>query len=129
MINMRYFATYDTDGSYTGFYSDEWHGDNIPTPNIELTEAQWKEANSTRCRYHNGQHEVWDYSQQELDDSAMNGVRSTRGLLLKESDWTQMPDSPLTETKKQEWAAYRQQLRDLPATVDLLNIIYPTKPI
>jgi hypothetical protein len=26
-----------------------------------------------------------------------------------------MPDSPLSDTKKAEWATYRQELRDLPA--------------
>tara|TARA_R110000737_G_scaffold314871_1_gene324737 strand:+ start:69 stop:293 length:225 start_codon:yes stop_codon:yes gene_type:complete len=37
-----------------------------------------------------------------------------REILLKESDWTQMPDSPLSESKKAEWVKYRQVLRDLP---------------
>ena len=32
------------------------------------------------------------------------------------SDWTQLPDSPLSSTKKTEWATYRQTLRDLPAS-------------
>ena len=40
--------------------------------------------------------------------------REKRDRLLKASDWTQMPDSPLSESKKAEWAAYRQALRDLP---------------
>jgi len=33
--------------------------------------------------------------------------------LLYESDWTQLPDAPVD---RQAWAAYRQQLRDFPAT-------------
>ena len=40
-------------------------------------------------------------------------LRKHRNRLLKESDWTQAPDSPLTDSKKQEWATYRQQLRDI----------------
>lgn len=51
-----------------------------------------------------------------------------RNALLVASDYTQLPDSPLTDTKKQEWAIYRQQLRDLPTTVDLTNITWPSKP-
>ena len=43
-------------------------------------------------------------------------MRSKRDALLAQSDWTQMPDSPLTDAKKQEWADYRQNLRDFPAT-------------
>jgi hypothetical protein len=43
-------------------------------------------------------------------------MRIRRDELLYRSDWTQMPDSPLTDAKKTEWATYRQQLRDFPAT-------------
>ena len=55
--------------------------------------------------------------------------KTTRNNLLSESDWTQLTDNALTDAKKQEWAVYRQQLRDLPAnTKDIANPIYPTKP-
>lgn len=37
-----------------------------------------------------------------------------RNRRLEASDWTQMADSPLSDTKKAEWATYRQALRDLP---------------
>ena len=40
--------------------------------------------------------------------------REKRDRLLQASDWTQMSDSPLSDTKKAEWATYRQALRDLP---------------
>lgn len=36
-----------------------------------------------------------------------------RNGLLNNSDWTQMPDSPLSAEKKAEWAVYRQALRDM----------------
>lgn len=56
-------------------------------------------------------------------------LRSERNELLKLSDWTQVPDSPLDSTKKQQWATYRQALRDLPAnTTDPANPTWPTKP-
>ena len=56
-------------------------------------------------------------------------MRAWRDALLAESDWTQMPDSPLTDSKKAEWATYRQQLRDFPETwspADTVN--FPDKP-
>lgn len=37
-----------------------------------------------------------------------------RNNRLAASDWTQMPDAPLSDIKKQEWATYRQALRDIP---------------
>jgi len=62
--------------------------------------------------------------------------RNIRDSLLSRCDWTQSPDSPLTEEKKAEWATYRQSLRDLPITItnpksmviDLIHENWPTKP-
>ena len=45
-----------------------------------------------------------------------SGMRYDRNRLLAESDWTQMPDSPLTDEQRAAWSAYRQALRDFPAT-------------
>lgn len=39
--------------------------------------------------------------------------RELRNSLLSETDWTQISDSPLNDSKKAEWATYRQALRDL----------------
>ena len=59
-------------------------------------------------------------------------IREKRNRKLLDSDWTQMPDSPLSDSKKAEWATYRQQLRDLPSSYtdddDLNSIVFPTKP-
>ncbi len=59
-------------------------------------------------------------------------IRIQRNELLKESDWTQVADSPLTETKKTEWATYRQALRDLPSSntsaTSIDDITFPTEP-
>jgi hypothetical protein len=40
-------------------------------------------------------------------------MRNHRDRLLKESDWTQVADSPVD---REAWATYRQALRDFPAT-------------
>ena len=49
-------------------------------------------------------------------------IRQRRNALLKESDWTQLADVALTADQKTAWAQYRQQLRDLPQTLDIANI-------
>jgi len=36
--------------------------------------------------------------------------------MLYASDWTQIPNNPLTAAKSAEWAVWRQQIRDFPAT-------------
>jgi hypothetical protein len=51
-----------------------------------------------------------------------------RNRYLSESDWTQLPDSPLNESKRNEWVIYRQSLRDITNQEDPFNIIWPIKP-
>lgn len=41
-------------------------------------------------------------------------VRAKRDLMLRDSDFAVLPDSPMSETKKEAWRVYRQALRDLP---------------
>jgi hypothetical protein len=61
-------------------------------------------------------------------DSKWTQIRTTRNQYLVESDWTQLPDSPLTTEKKAEWTTYRQELRDITLQEDPFNIVWPTKP-
>ena len=59
----------------------------------------------------------------------IGALRHMRDVLLRESDWTQFTDSPLSDSKKTEWKTYRQSLRDLPATEsDPENVTFPTAP-
>jgi len=66
----------------------------------------------------------------EIKQAIMRGERNDK---LGLSDWTQVPDlvtsGAMTSTKQNEWATYRQALRDLPAnTSDWDNISWPTEP-
>jgi len=54
-------------------------------------------------------------------------ARAKRDKLLAASDWTQLPDSPLTEATILEWKVYRQALRDLNMT-DPDKLVWPTPP-
>ena len=56
-------------------------------------------------------------------------LRNERDDLLLFSDFTQLADTGLTDSKKAEWVTYRKSLRDLPAnTSDPANPTWPTKP-
>lgn len=56
-------------------------------------------------------------------------VRAQRNSLLTLCDWTQLPDAPLTDGEKQEWAEYRQALRDVPEQTGFPeNVIWPSTP-
>lgn len=56
-------------------------------------------------------------------------ARTSRDLLLKETDWTQLPDAALDQLEKAAWVAYRQALRDVPQQNDFPNnIVWPISP-
>lgn len=71
---------------------------------------------------------------QKAADSAAAGpdwsaVRAQRDGLLARSDWTQIPDTPLSAEERAAWAAYRQQLRDLPDSgPDPDAVVWPEPP-
>lgn len=59
------------------------------------------------------------------EESLMNSLRTQRNFLLAETDYFALADATLTD----EMRAYRQALRDLPATTtDAANPDWPVKP-
>lgn len=57
----------------------------------------------------------WDY------------IRDKRNNLLAQSDWTQLPDSPLKDNPA--WLAYRKALRDITENFDTpLDVVWPEHP-
>ena len=65
-------------------------------------------------------------------DRAMADLRSKRNTLLSASDWTQLPDTTLTNAQKQAWMQYRTELRNitngLTTVEDVKAITLPVKP-
>jgi hypothetical protein len=74
-------------------------------------------------------YDVHDYTAEELEGRELQEakeVRRERNKLLKESDWTQIPDCTVDKTV---WATYRQALRDITSQEGFpFNVIFPTKP-
>ena len=65
----------------------------------------------------------------ESPEIVKNNIRYIRNKLLADSDWTQLADSPLSSSKKTEWATYRQSLRDLTDNLDSNGVAtYPSVP-
>jgi hypothetical protein len=96
---------------YWDFVSNVW-ADRAPRPTVAM---------------------IWQDNTWVLDVEALfSEIRQHRDMNLALSDWTQFPDSPLSDNKKVEWAAYRQVLRDIPYTyseaIFLDDIIWPIKP-
>lgn len=67
-----------------------------------------------------------DDAKAALDSSMAAGVRSTRNVMLKDSDWTQVMDAPV---QQQAWQTYRQALRDITVQPGFpWTITWPTEP-
>lgn len=52
----------------------------------------------------------------------MQAMRYVRAFMLAESDWTQVPDSPLDDKVKEQWRNWRQELRDLTKEITIFTV-------
>jgi hypothetical protein len=65
----------------------------------------------------------------EAADLDLNMVRGQRDGQLRGSDWTQLGDAALAGHTAEEWATYRQSLRDLPAVYSRVSeVVWPNDP-
>jgi len=73
---------------------------------------------------------AWTFQQ----DKFMDHMRTSRDGRLFATDWTQVPDAPLTAEQVTAFRNYRQDLRDVPnnltgAERSLDDIAWPTPPV
>ena len=102
---------------------DGWYlaGEDIEGKTFKLT-ASGKASAMTSAQ-------LKTYKDELAHNSAIEDIKILRTQMLLFSDWTQLPDSGLTDEKKAEWQIYRQALRDLPTTIgDDLSYTLPTAP-
>lgn len=67
----------------------------------------------------------WDAAEAGAGDRALARLRMNRNEKLAASDWRASSDLTMSD----EWKAYRQSLRDLPAnTADPANPTWPDEP-
>ena len=70
---------------------------------------------------------LYDFKTKKFHKSFDN-IREQRDQLLKDSDYTQLPDSTYVSTQE-AWKTYRQQLRDITKGVtDPDTIVFPEEP-
>lgn len=71
-----------------------------------------------------------DATQSEIEDRLTQKwaeIREHRSDLLKECDWTVLPDSPVGEALN-SWIQYRQELRNITSQENPFSIVWPTQP-
>lgn len=67
-------------------------------------------------------------TQEELD-GVIKSIRSTRDGLLENCDWTQLSDSPLSDSDKSLWHTYRAELRNVPQQSGFpVDVTWPVIP-
>jgi len=79
---------------------------------------------------HNANIIAWEAQEAEYaagaTDRAAAEARTERDSKLAETDWTQVADAPVSQ---EDWAAYRQLLRDVPLQAEFpITIAWPTEP-
>jgi hypothetical protein len=90
---------------------------NVQTGQQRTVELTAKEVEQHRLAYEASQKlATWD------------DIRAKRDQLIRESDWTMVPDASVDQA---QWVAYRQILRDLPQTYAESgpeSVVWPTQP-
>ena len=65
----------------------------------------------------------------ENADLDMSSVRDQRNGWLRGSDWTRLDDATLGDHTAEEWATYRQELRDLLGAYSRVSdVVWPEDP-
>ena len=105
----------------------------VPNP-VEYQQTKYYKDGAWKTREWKGDYYTWKSNETwEFNSAAFwEKVREDRTWKIFQTDWTQLPDSPLSDSKKAEWAEYRTALRDVPSNNEsatrLDDIVWPDKP-
>lgn len=94
---------------------------------VQLIDGVWTEVWNEVPKYDDPTEQAaWEV---ECLETQWGWIRTQRNILLAETDYTQLSDTPISTTAKTEFLTYRQALRNITAQSDPYNIIWPTKPL
>ena len=74
------------------------------------------------------QDQIVQMPQSDLNEQQWKRVRARRDRLLNETDWRVTKAIETGQPINQEWAAYRQNLREVTLQADPFNIEWPIPP-
>jgi hypothetical protein len=116
-----------------GFFHEEIMAvENMPTDVVEVAEADYKSiiaemAETGRVLAGDEEGHPQAVEQTFTDEELAEAVRRERDGLVKDSDWTQLPDIP--DSVRAAWSIYRQELRDVPQQQGFpRDVQWPVKP-
>ena len=107
-----------------------------PVPDmLGFQQTQYYKDGAWKSREWKGDYYKWNGTSEEWEfnsDKFWEEVRTDRNYRLVITDWTQLPDSPLSDSKKVEWTEYRSALRGVPQTNSGATkpdqIVWPDEP-
>jgi len=119
--------------SMRGFYEDTVHPE-MPADVVEISEQEFwalfdEQAAGKEIR--SDEHGRPVAAEPTFNDAELlRQIRIKRDRLLRESDFTQIPDAPLSAEQRAAWQVYRQALRDLPENYAAApsEAVWPTPP-
>ena len=85
-----------------------------------MPDVHYKVMNGERIQF-TAEEEIALTERRAAADLDFSQVRMTRNGLLKGTDWTRLDDAALGDHTAEEWATYRQALRDYPASASKLS--------
>lgn len=96
-----------------GFYNNSIHTA-IPAGSIEITPSEHSSLLESQSSgfdivVQNGR----VVSVARVQEITWQNIRDARDKKLRDSDWTQLNDSPMNDLLKQQWATYRTALRNI----------------
>jgi hypothetical protein len=123
------YAYVKSDG-YVQFVQNNGEQQDIPGLSIVILDEPLPPCQNENFSF-NINTKVWEDArtdQQKYNDQ-VTLVTHQRNELLYKSDWTQIPNNPLSLTLQQQLAIYRQELRDIPKQSGYpFNVIWPVPP-
>ena len=104
MLSAELLDSFDADPVLNGAYPTAGRYQVVARDGVEEADGQW----FTRFVLV----DMGEEAKAALDAQQASSMRAQRNQKLTECDWTQVADAPVDQAA---WAAYRQQLRDLPS--------------
>ena len=102
------------------------HLQRVDFDGYQLIDGRWTETWSVHNKYDDPE----EQAALEADSirAEWYSVRMLRDQLLKDTDYTDLPNIPITQDCRNNFIMYRQQLRDITDQSDPFNIIWPEIP-
>jgi hypothetical protein len=117
----------ENDSLPTGPALDQYIIDNKPHAFLETIQAPAAPVNQAEILALVQQASIPD---RDPFNAPWDVILSERKRLLEISDWTQIPDNPMSEEKRQAWRVFRQELRDIPQKYSTsAEVVWPEPPV